>query len=162
MTDHTTSGAGDATGITITRIFPAPRELVFDAWTTPKHFSAWFGGPASEVPEESVTMDLRPGGVWTATMFAGPERQEIPWRGRFIEVDRPSRLVLTLSDIDVDPEAPNESEWVTVVFAEVEGGTQMVFHQGGGHLGEAEYERARAGWLTFFDALADVVGSPTA
>jgi hypothetical protein len=37
-------------------------------------FADWFGGAASEVPVESVTMDVRPGGVWRATMFAGPDR----------------------------------------------------------------------------------------
>jgi uncharacterized protein YndB with AHSA1/START domain len=157
MNDDNSSVAGEATGITITRIFSAPRERVFDAWTSPEDFSAWFGGPASEVPVESVRMDVRPGGAWRATMFAGPDRLEIPWSGRFIDVDRPSRLVLTLSDVEGDIQAADESEWVTVVFAEVEGGTQLVFHQGGGHLDAAEYERARAGWLSFFDALAEVV-----
>ena len=60
-------------GITIVREFDAPVELVYDAWTTPRRFAVWFGGENGEIPVESVELDATPGGVWKATMFAGPE-----------------------------------------------------------------------------------------
>ena len=146
----------ESDGISITRIFDAPPEEVFAAWVEPAKFGRWFGGTASDVPVETISMDARPGGLWSALMFAGPERIEIPWSGEFIVVDPPSRLVLTLSD-----SAPS-SESVTVTFAPLgedvtdEGNsrTEMTFRQAGGHLELEQYEQARLGWLTFFDELA--------
>ena len=84
--------------IALTRTFNAPRALVFKAWTEPAQFAAWFGGRDATIPLETVEMDVRPGGHWRATMFAGPERTEIPWKGVYREVVPPERLVLTISD----------------------------------------------------------------
>jgi uncharacterized protein YndB with AHSA1/START domain len=149
MTETADSTSAPQGGITITRIFDAPRELVFKAWTEPERFAQWFGGPDSTIAVSTVSMDLRPGGAWRATMIAGPERVEIPWKGIYLEVAPPERLVFTLSDQPGD-----EAEVVTVVLTDQGGKTEMVFHQGGGHLDEAGYAGARAGWLVFFDELA--------
>jgi uncharacterized protein YndB with AHSA1/START domain len=138
-------------GFTITREFRAPRELVYETWTTPTHFAAWFGGAASEVPVETVSMDVRVGGAWKATMFAGPDRYEINWKGEFTEVDPPSRLALTLSD------GPDEGEPVTVDLTEIDGVTTMVMTQSGGHLTPEQYKGAKAGWQTFFDVMRELV-----
>src|SRR6267142_2545135 len=48
------------------------REQVWKEWTEPEAFADWFGGAESEVPLSSVSMDVRPGGSWRATMFADP------------------------------------------------------------------------------------------
>jgi uncharacterized protein YndB with AHSA1/START domain len=48
-------------GLSITRVFDAPRERVWREWTTPERFADWFGGEA-EVPPDSVSMDVRKGG----------------------------------------------------------------------------------------------------
>src|SRR2546423_5260756 len=85
-------------GMTMRRVFDAPRERVWKEWTEPARFADWFGGPESEVPLSTVMMDVRPGGAWRATMFAGPERREIRWRGEYQEVAEPERLVFTVSD----------------------------------------------------------------
>jgi uncharacterized protein YndB with AHSA1/START domain len=138
-------------GITITRVFDAPRELVFKAWTEPERFAYWFGGHGGEVAPETVSMDVRPGGAWRATMYSGAERREIPWEGEYREVDEPERLVLTLSDTP-----GGEREVVTVVLSDLgDGRTEMVFHQGGGHLSSEQYGLAKQGWSAFFDALAE-------
>jgi uncharacterized protein YndB with AHSA1/START domain len=139
------------TGFTITRTFRAPAQAVYDAWTTPAQFAVWFGGAASEVPVETVTMDVRVGGKWTARMFAGPDRYEINWKGEFIELDPPSRLALTLSD------GPEVGEPVTVDLTEADGVTTMVMTQSGGHLTPEQYEGAKAGWQTFFDVMTELV-----
>ena len=97
-------------GISITRVFDAPRERVWKEWTEPEPFADWFGGPTAEVPLSTVSMDVRPGGVWRATMLAGPERREIRWKGEYHEVVEPERLVFTLSD-----RPGEEYELVTVV-----------------------------------------------
>ena len=142
-------------GIRITRTFDAPRELVFAAWTEPAQFAAWFGTAAMAVPLESVTMDVREGGEWTALMIPG-EGQQIPWRGVYREVDPPARLVFTLADRDLPADDPGEI--VTVDLADLgDGRTEMTFVQSGGHLDADSYEQARQGWLAFFDSLADTV-----
>jgi len=151
-------------GISITRIFDAPPEEVFAAWVEPASFGRWFGGAAADVPVETITMDARPGGLWSALMFAGPERIEIPWSGEFVVVDPPSRLVLTLRDSAIDHNDPS-SESLTATFAPLgekvtdEGNprTEMTFRQAGGHLEPEQYEQARIGWMGFFDELAAVL-----
>jgi uncharacterized protein YndB with AHSA1/START domain len=49
-------------GISVTRVFDAPRERVWREWTEPERFADWFGGPDAEVPLSSVSMDVRKGG----------------------------------------------------------------------------------------------------
>ncbi|MGH2629948.1 MAG: SRPBCC family protein [Actinomycetota bacterium] len=147
------SAVSSAEGITIVRIFDAPRELVFKAWIEPERFTTWFGEHGSSMPVDTVSMDVRPGGAWSATMFHGPDRIEIPFSGEYREVDEPERLVLTL----VDPEDPENGdvEVMTVVLEDIgEGKTQMTFTQTG-NLPADEYSRAMRGSLIFFDRLND-------
>lgn len=138
----------ESAGSTITRTFAAAPASVFDAWVTPASFAAWFGGSGVEVPLDSVSMDVRAGGDWKATMVLGGDVPDINWYGEFIEVDRPEKLVLTLADRPGDAR-----ELITVTFTAVDGGTEMVFSQTGGNLDAAEYERVTAGWQTFFHAM---------
>ena len=142
----------DSAGATITRTFAAPRQLVYEAWTTPQHFATWWGGSAVTVPGDSIAMDVRVGGTWKATMILPGDMPEINWYGEYVEVDPPSKLVLTMTDRPGDAR-----ELVTVVLTEVEGGTEMVFTQTGGNLDAAEYERVTEGWQTFFDAMDEVL-----
>jgi uncharacterized protein YndB with AHSA1/START domain len=133
-------------GIEITRVFAAPREHVWREWTEPEAFADWFGGPESEVPLATVSMDVRPGGSWRLTMYAGPERREIRWLGEYREVVEPERLVFTVTD---RPES-EAREIVTVVLVDLGAGrTEMRFEQRGDMAAE-EYERAGEGWSTFF------------
>ena len=141
----------ESTGITITRLFDAPREEVWREWTEPERFADWFGGSESEVPLASVSMDVRPGGSWRLTMFAEPGRREIKWKGEYREVVAPERLVFTVSD------QPGEDayELVTVVLTDLGGGrTEMRFEQRG-TLPPEVYERAGQGWSGFFDRIAE-------
>lgn len=138
-------------GITITRVFDAPRERVWREWTEPASFADWFGGSDSEVPLDSVVMDVRPGGAWRLTMFAEPGRREIHWHGDYVEVDEPERLVFTLSD------GTGEGRYETVIVvlnSLADGRTEMRFEQRG-QLPPEVYEAAKAGWGGFFDRLAE-------
>ena len=138
-------------GITITRVLDAPRERVWQEWTEPELFADWFGGPESEVPPATVSMDIRPGGSWRLTMFADPGRREIRWQGEYREVVEPERLVFTLSD---QPEE-DAYELVTVVLSDLgDGRTEMLFQQRG-RLPAEVYERAGEGWSMFFDRIAE-------
>jgi uncharacterized protein YndB with AHSA1/START domain len=146
MAEASTPETATEPGITITRVFDAPRELVWRAWTEPAQFADWYGGAEAEIPLDTVSMDVRPGGEWKATMFAGPDRNEIPWRGTYREVVEPERLVFTVTDRPGD-----EYELCTVVLTDVGGKTEMLFQQSGGHMSPEEYGRAKQGWGAFFD-----------
>ena len=134
-------------GLAITRVFDAPREEVWREWTEPERFADWFGGPDWDVPMETVSMDVREGGAWRLTMFGGPGRREIRWKGEYRQVLEPERLVFTITDQPGDDPA----EVVTVVLRDLgDGRTEMDFHQGD-LMTPDEYERAGRGWMGFFD-----------
>jgi uncharacterized protein YndB with AHSA1/START domain len=141
-------------GLTITRVFDAPRERVWKEWTEPARFADWYGGGEAEVPVSTVSMDVRPGGAWRATMFAGPGRREIQWKGEYLEVVEPERLVFTVSD------QPGEEryELVTVVLTDLgDDRTEMLLEQRG-EMTPEQYKRAGQGWGTFFDRMAERLG----
>jgi uncharacterized protein YndB with AHSA1/START domain len=148
------SASSDAEGIVIVRVFDAPRELVFKAWTEAERFATWFGEHGSSIPLDKVSMDARPGGAWSATMIHGPEKVELPFSGTFLEVVEPERVSLTL----VDPGDP-EHGWAEVLTAVLKdlgnGRTEMTFTQRGGNLPADEYSRAMRGSLIFFDRMAE-------
>jgi uncharacterized protein YndB with AHSA1/START domain len=135
----------DDRGISITRVFDAPRERVWREWTEPEPFADWYGGPGCPVPLESVTMDVRPGGVLRLTMLIGT--REVQWEGEYLEVVEPERLVFTITDKPGD----DRYELVTVVLTDLgDGRTEMLFEQRG-HMGPEQYEAAKTGWGGFFD-----------
>jgi uncharacterized protein YndB with AHSA1/START domain len=153
MVEPPTPGAAAESepGITITRVFDAPREQVWKEWTEPERFADWFGGSEAEVPVSTVSMDVREGGAWRATMFAGLGRREIQWKGEYREVVPPKRLVFTVSD------QPGEDQYelVIVAFTDLgDGRTEMLFQQRG-RLSAKQYERAKNGWSSFFDRMAE-------
>jgi uncharacterized protein YndB with AHSA1/START domain len=143
------NAAGPA--ITITRMFNVPRELVWKEWTEPSRFADWFCGARTEVPLTTVSLDVRPGGEWSATSLAyGAERRDVRWSGEYLEVVEPRRLVFTISGL-LDDQTPDV---VTVTLADLGGGrTQMRFEQRGQRTPE-QYEVARAQWSAEFDYIA--------
>jgi uncharacterized protein YndB with AHSA1/START domain len=134
---------------TITRVFAAPRERVWQEWTEPERFADWFGAEG-EVPLATVSMDVREGGDWRLTMFYGPNRVESNWHGRYQEVVPPERLVLTMTD---EPEGGDRYALITVVLTDLgDGRTEMHFEQRDDQTPEA-HKRASTGWGKFFDRL---------
>jgi len=75
--------------ILLTRVFDAPRELVFNAWIDPIHIAQWFGptGFTTTIHE----MDVRPGGVWRFIMH-GPDGVDYPNKIVYVEIVKPERL----------------------------------------------------------------------
>jgi uncharacterized protein YndB with AHSA1/START domain len=132
--------------ILITRRFDAPPKAVFQAWTEPGQFAAWFG--TAETSVEDVAMDVCVGGAWSARMILG-DGSEIAWHGAFTEVDPPRWLSLTITDRPGDV-----YDVVTVAFDERDGGTEMTFTQSGDHMAAEQYREAEHGWRAFFDDLA--------
>ena len=84
LTANTTFGEGT---VVITRVFDAPRALVWQAWTDPKMMGQWFGprGFTASVPE----LDVRVGGALRIVMH-GPDGNDYPMKGVFREVAAPS------------------------------------------------------------------------
>jgi uncharacterized protein YndB with AHSA1/START domain len=136
-------------GITITRTFDAPRELVWREWTEPERFADWFGGSESEVPIASVTMDVTPGGSLRLTMIVAAGSHVIEWKGQYIEVEPPERLVFTIRD--QPGEGPYEE--IIVVLTDLgDGRTEMRLQQRG-RMTPDQYKRAEEGWGKFFDRI---------
>ena len=78
--------------IVMTRVFDAPRDLVFEAHTSCEHMSNWWGPRKYEVA--SCEIDFRQGGAWRI-VHRGPDGEEHGFRGEFREIVRPERLVWT-------------------------------------------------------------------
>src|SRR5688500_8117613 len=76
--------------IVISRVFNAPRRLVWDAWTKPEYVARWFGAVGWTVPVCEI--DLRPGGTYRYVMRSA-EGQEVTMRGVYRGVVPPERLV---------------------------------------------------------------------
>ena len=149
MTDSTD---GAVRSIRMERELDAPRELVYRAWTDPAQFAVWFGGHQARL--EDVTMDVRPGGAWSARMVL-EGGHEIRWAGEFVELDEPSRIVLTLTDApEEDPGEP-----LTVDLEDLGGRTRLVVVQRGDELTEEQYAQAEAGWTHFFDVMAELLAT---
>ena len=87
--------------IVATRILNAPRELVFDVWTDPKHLTQWWGPKGFTT--STFAMDVKPGGVWRFVMH-GPDGRDYENKITYVEVVKPERLVYKHGgDKDVEP-----------------------------------------------------------
>jgi uncharacterized protein YndB with AHSA1/START domain len=80
--------------VLITRIFDAPRELVFRAWTDPDQVAQWFGPEHFDTPRETIEIDLRIGGRYELTMVQRHSGARFPVRYEIVELDPPRLLVL--------------------------------------------------------------------
>lgn len=108
--------------ITLTRLYDAPREMVFDAWTAPERISRWWG--PNGFTTTTLEMNAIPGGTWRFIMH-GPDGVDYDNRIVYSEVTRPECLVYVHGhDIDDDPQRFH----VTVTFTEQEGKTEVTMH----------------------------------
>ena len=104
--------------LVITRVFDAPRELVFKAWIDPKHVAQWWGPRGFTNPV--CELDVRPGGAIYIEM-TGPDGIAIPNRGMFHEVVEPERLVFSTIVFEDEDGHPNVEVLNTITFADHEG-----------------------------------------
>jgi len=111
--------------LVVTRIFDAPRLLLFKMWTEPEHLARWWGPRG--FTGLSGRMDVRPGGTWTRSMQA-PDGSVIRKHGVYREIVPPERLVFTY--VTDDPEGnPGPETLVTVSFVDLGGKTRLTLHQ---------------------------------
>ena len=96
--------------LSLTRIMDAPREKVFRAWTDPELLKQWFAPAPWTTPR--AELDVRPGGA-NFILMRGPQGQEFPNRGVYLEVVKNERLVFT--DAYSTAWEPAEKPFMTVI-----------------------------------------------
>jgi uncharacterized protein YndB with AHSA1/START domain len=111
--------------LTVTRTFNAPAHIVFDAWTKPELLKRWWAPKSFGVSLFECEQDLRVGGAYRYAFGRDPKNPEV-FTGRYLEVNPPSRLVLT----QVYERMPDAGEAVvTAAFEESEGQTRLTLRQ---------------------------------
>jgi len=105
--------------IVLTRLFDAPRRLVFEAMTKPEHVKRWWGILDERYSVPVVEIDLRPGGKWR---FVGKGPQgEYGFHGVYREIVAPERVVFT----EIYDPFPDAESVVTSVLTEENGKTRL-------------------------------------
>lgn len=156
MTDQTPVAADEQT-VLITRVFDAPRERVFKAWTDPEQVAAWFGPEHMETPRERIHIDLRVGGRFELTMVpSGGGGGDFSIGYEIVELVEPELIVLR-SD-PMPHVGMHEPTVVRVEFHDHGEKTRMTLSDG--PLPTAGRDHAAAGWNAAFDKLANTVSRP--
>jgi uncharacterized protein YndB with AHSA1/START domain len=133
--------------ITITRVYDAPRELVWKAWTEPERIAQWWGKRGWSTPPASVTLDVRPGGAFRLNSTSDADGSEMPLDAVYLEVVEPERLSFGRVD--------QEDAGATVTFTDLgDGRTEMTFRTTM-HVSDDVRARAAGGLVSAFDRLAD-------
>ena len=76
--------------ITISRLFNAPIDLVWEVWTNPEHIKNWWG--PNGFTNTIFTMDVQPGGIWDFVMH-GPDGTDYKNKCRYVEIVKPEKIV---------------------------------------------------------------------
>jgi uncharacterized protein YndB with AHSA1/START domain len=135
--------------VLITRIFEAPRENVFRAWTDPDEVAAWYGPEHMEAPRARIKIDLRVGGRWELTMVRRDGEGEFSIGYEIIELDEPALLVLKS-----DPMPEMGMKEGTVVRVELhDHGDKTRMTLTDGPLPASAATPAEAGWNAALDSL---------
>ncbi len=164
VSEATMNAAPNATDreVLITRVFDAPRELVYAAWTDPEHLQRWYAPRGCTI--QFAAIDLRPGGTFHSCIRT-PDGHDCWCKGVYREIVAPERIVFTMAIADehgnlvgpieagMDPDWPRETT-VTVTFAEQGAQTKLTLHQ---TVSEELAKRtgAHPSWLDMLDRLAE-------
>ena len=142
--------------VKITRVFDAPRALVWQTWTDPEMLAQWFGprGFTSSV----LQWELRVGGALRIVMH-GPDGNDYPMKGVFREVHAPERLVF--SNIAIDKDGNHLLEGETTVILEEHGGktklTLKAYAKGMVPIAPQMLAGMEAGWSQSVDKMAELL-----
>jgi uncharacterized protein YndB with AHSA1/START domain len=157
--------AGGAVGtalkeLVLTRIFDAPRSLVFKVWTDPKHLAQWWGPHGYTNPVCEV--DLRPGGKLLIHM-QDPVLPMNPMTGVFHEIVEPERLVFTGFALPDKNGVPQLEVLTTVTLEDLNGKTKLTMRaqvlKAAPEMGPA-LEGMTQGWTESLERLGDVLVNP--
>lgn len=134
--------------LVITRVFDAPRHLVFKAWTEPERLMRWWGPHGCTTT--SCKLDVRVDGSWRICMRL-PNGIEVWQQGAYREIVEPERLVFTYAFEDAAGK-PGHQTLVTVTFADDRGKTRLTVHQAIFESVEVRNDHVR-GWNEALDHL---------
>jgi len=151
--DSAVSDAGQR-GLTITRTFDAPREVVFAAWTDAKQAAQWWGPRGFTTI--SCEMDVRVGGAYRACMRS-PEGALHCRRGVYREIVRPERIAFTFAWEDASGDLGHET-LVTVTFAEQGAKTLLTLRQATFE-SVARCDDHRRGWTSCLERFAEYLAA---
>jgi uncharacterized protein YndB with AHSA1/START domain len=142
--------------LTITRIFDAPRSLVWKAWAEPERMALWAGPKGFTIT--SCEMGATPGGVFRMSMRS-PAGTHHRVRGVYHEIVEEERLVYTWAWVDADGN-PGHETLITIRFEDYGVKTRLILHQA---LFESVVARDdhRAGWDSSLDCLAEYLAEVT-
>lgn len=137
---------------TISRQIAATPDCLFDVLSQPEYFSQWFGTKAVKVPLDSLVMDVRPGGEFRAVMLL-PDGGRIDWTGEYVEVVRPWRVTMTLSD------SPENAPGVPVEFdfEQLPSGALFTILQDRGEFTNEQVDATVTGYHGFVDDIEAIV-----
>lgn len=141
--------------LVITRIFDAPRSLVYKVWSEPEHMVKWLGpqGFSSTI----LQFDPRPGGAYRFHM-RDPQGGDHWQQGVYREVTPPERFVCTYVWADAEGNPTRPETLLTVTFEEIGGKTKLTLRQG---LFESVTARNdhRGGWTSSLDRLGEYLAT---
>ena len=137
-------------GFTIVRNFAASRDRVWDAWTNPAIMALWYHPKGLHTPRESVSVDLREGGLYTYTMVDNDTGEQFPTGGKYHRVERPFRLDFSWGNQCEEDTSP----LVRIVFEEIDAATtRMTFTLTGLPQDSGVVNGITEGWNSAFDVL---------
>jgi hypothetical protein len=155
MAEPPASGAAAEPGITITRVFDAPRERVWKEWTEPERFADWFGGGEAEVPVSTVLMDVREGARGGRRCSPAPAAARSTGRASTARWSRPSGWC---SPSPTGP-ARTATSWWSWCSATWATAARDAVPAAWAHVGQAVRTR-RGGWSSFFDRMGSTWPTP--
>ncbi len=139
--------------LVITRIFDAPRSLVFKAWIEPERLAHWWGPRSFTLL--SCEMDPRPGGTYRFHM-RGPDGDDHWPQGVVREIAEPDRLIVSWCWADAAGNPKSPETVLTVTFEEQGAKTKLTLRQAVFESATAR-DQHRGGWTSAFDRLAEYV-----
>jgi uncharacterized protein YndB with AHSA1/START domain len=135
----------DTGELTYTRVFDAPRALVFGCMLDPEHLTHFWGPAGVSTPLETIKVDARPGGVFETVMVNDSDGSRYPTRAVYVEIVAPERIVWT---------EPGSGVTTTSTFRDLGGErTELEIRQANAPAGYRSPE-ARAGFATSLDRFA--------
>ena len=139
-----------ATSLTMTRRIKGTREEVFAAWTDAEIFKRWWGPPGTTTTAAEI--DARVGGAYRLTMRL-PDGEIVYLRGKFLEVERPTKLVYTWAWEEDDGIGHESRVTIAFVAAGEETDVTLIHEQ---LPNEESRDRHGHGWVGCFDRLTEM------
>jgi uncharacterized protein YndB with AHSA1/START domain len=144
------ANAGE-TEVVVTRVFNAPRALVFSFWTAPEHLAKWWGPEGFRLPREDLVVEPRVGGRYQLRLVEIATGAEVWVHGEILELVEPEVLAIQM-DVPQPIGLPPMKTIVRVQFDDLGEKTRVTLRQGPFATAE-QREQTTAGWGQSFDQL---------